>query len=347
MMRQTRSARRAAALAAAAAALTMTLAACGSSGGGSAGSSGKALTSTTVLLDWFPNPDHIALYTAQHDGDFAAQGLNVTFQSPSSTTDALKLVSIGKVPLAISYEPDVITGATDPAMNATAVAALVPVPLDSLIISGKAGVANPGALAGKTVGTDGDPTSAAIYKLILARYGLSATKTTLVTVSEGLIPAMISGKVAAIIGGYRNVEAVQLKAAGLNPEVYPVNEEGVPNYDELVVVANKSRLASDTAYRTMVREFLAGLAKGSASAQASPAAADTALAPVAKGYSPTLLKQMVGVTAPLLANSGGFGAMSAADWQSFADWMLKAGLITKAVNVSSAGIVNTSLLPES
>ncbi len=347
MMRQTRGARRAVALAgaaaAAAAALIMTLAACSSSG---SGSSGKALTSATVLLDWFPNPDHIALYTAQHDGDFTAQGLNVTFQSPSDTTDALKLVSIGKVPLAISYEPDVITGATDPAMNATAVAALVPVPLDSLIISGKAGVANPGALAGKTVGTDGDPTSAAIYKLILAKYGLSATKTNLVTVSEGLIPAMISGKVAAIIGGYRNVEAVQLKAAGLNPEVYPVNEEGVPNYDELVVVANKSRLASDAAYRTMVREFLAGLAKGSAAAQASPSAADTALTPVAKGYSPALLKQMVTVTAPLLANSGGFGTMSAADWQSFADWMLKAGLITKAVSVSSAGIVNTSLLPK-
>jgi putative hydroxymethylpyrimidine transport system substrate-binding protein len=219
------------------------------------------------------------------------------------------------------------------------------VPLDSLIISGQAGVANPGDLAGKTVGTDGDPTSAAIYKLILAKYGLSSAKTNLVTVSEGLIPAMISGKVAAIIGGYRNVEAVQLKAQGLNPEVYPVNEEGVPNYDELVVVANKSRLASDAAYRTMVREFLAGLAKGSAAAQASPSAADTALAPVAKGYSPDLLKQMVTVTAPLLANSGGFGAMSAAGWQSFADWMLKAGLITKAVNVSSAGIVNTTLLP--
>jgi putative hydroxymethylpyrimidine transport system substrate-binding protein len=336
MMGQTRGARRLATLAgaaAAAAALTMTLAACGSSA-----SSSKPLTATTVLLDWFPNPDHIALYTARHDGDFAAQGLNVTFQSPSDTTDALKLVSIGKVPLAISYEPDVITGATDPAMNVTAVAALIPVPLDTLIISGKSGVANPGELAGKTVGTDGDPTSAAIYKLVLAKYGLSSAKTNLVTVNEGLIPAMISGKVTAIIGGYRNVEAVQLRAAGLNPEVYPVNEEGVPAYNELVVVANKSR--------TTVREFLAGLAKGSASAQASPSAADTALAPVAKGYSPALLKQMVGVTAPLLANSGGFGAMSAAGWQSFADWMLKAGLITKAVNVSAAGIVNTSLLPK-
>jgi putative hydroxymethylpyrimidine transport system substrate-binding protein len=349
-------------LLAGAAALTMAVAACGSSGsspsaggttaGGTtagapttSGQSAKPLTATTVLLDWFPNPDHIALYTAAKDGDFAAQGLNVTFQSPSNNTDALKLVSLNKVPLAISYEPDVITSATDPSMNVTAVAALIPVPLDSLIISGKAGVSGPGGLSGKTVGTDGDPTSAAIYKLILARHGLSAAKTNLVTVSEGLIPAMISGKVAAIIGGYRNVEAVQLRAEGLNPQVYPVNQEGVPNYDELVVIANKSRLASDPAYRATVKSFLAGLAKGSAAAQSSPAAALAALSPVAKGYNPTLLKQMVDVTAPLLANSAGFGTMSLADWQSFATWMLHAGLITKSVNVAATGIVSTSLLP--
>ena len=63
------------------------------------------MTNTTVLLDWFPNPDHIALYLAQKDGDFTKQHLNVTFQSPSNSTDALKLVSLGQVPLAISYEP--------------------------------------------------------------------------------------------------------------------------------------------------------------------------------------------------------------------------------------------------
>ena len=333
------------AVAVAAVAATMAVAGCGSPASSGTGRVGKSLTATTVLLDWFPNPDHIALYLAQKDGDFAAQGLSVTFQSPSDSTDALKLVSIGRVPLAISYEPDVITGATV-GLDVTSVAALIPVPLDTLIISGRAGASGPGDLTGKTVGTDGDPTSAAIYKLILAKHGLNASKTTLITVNEGLIPAMISGKVAAIIGGYRNVEAVQLKAAGLDPEVYPVNEEGVPDYDELVVIANKSRLASDAAYRSMVREFLAGLAEGSAAAQASPAAADAALAPVAKGYSPTLLRQMVDVTAPLLANPAGFGAMSQTDWQSFATWMYHVGLITKSVSVAATGIVNTSLLPK-
>jgi putative hydroxymethylpyrimidine transport system substrate-binding protein len=330
-------------------AATLAIAACSAGGSGSAAGTaagGKTMTAASVMLDWFPNPDHIGLYLAQKDGDFAAQGLRVTLESPSDTTDALKLVSLNKVDLAVSYEPTVITSAADPAYNVTAVAALIPTALDTLIISGKAGIANPGGLAGKTVGTSGDSESAAIYKLILSKYGLSPAKTNLVTVNEGLIPAMISGKVQAIIGGYRNVEAVQLRSEGLNPKVYPVTEEGVPDYDELVIVANKAKLAADASYRTVVRGFLAGLAKGTAAAQANPAAADAALAPVAKGYSPALLKQMVDGTAPLLANPAGFGEMTATAWQSFATWMEKAGLITKPVNVAKAGLVNTSLLPE-
>ncbi len=346
-MTAVRRGRRRGALIIGAAAVMSAAVACGSSSASpSSGSSGggTATTNTTVLLDWFPNPDHIALYLAQKDGDFTKHHLNVTFQSPSNSTDALKLVSLGQVPLAISYEPETITAATD-GLNVAAVAAMIPTSLNSLIISGKSGVSGPGQLAGKTVGTDGDPVSAEMLKAVLKKYHLSLSQIKLVTVNEGLVPAMVSSKVSAIISGYRNVEAIQLGSLGLKPKVYPVDTQGVPNYDELVIIANKSKLASDPAYRTMVREFLAGLGQGSAAAQASPAAALAALSPVAKGYSPALLKKMVYATAPLLHNPAGFGAMSVSEWQSFANWMKSQGLITKPVQASS--VVNTSLLPKS
>ena len=316
----------------------------GSSSGASSSSGAKATTNLNVLLDWFPNPDHIALYLAQKDGDFTKQHLNVTFQSPSNSTDALKLVSLGQVPLAISYEPETIVAATDN-LNVTAVAAMIPTPLNSLIISGKSGVTSPAGLKGKTVGTDGDPTSAQMLKAVLKKYNMSLSQIKLVTVNEGLVPAMVSNKVAAIISGYRNVEAIQLASLGLKPKVYPVNTQGVPNYDELVIIANKSKLASDAAYRATVKKFLAGLSLGAAAAQANPAAALAAITPVAKGYSPALLKKMVYATAPLLHNPDGSGAMSVSQWQSFANWMKTEGLIKKPVQASS--VVTTSLLPKS
>ena len=345
-MTAARKGRRRGALILGAAAVMSAAVACGSSssssGSTSSSSGGQATTNTTVLLDWFPNPDHIALYLAQKDGDFTKHHLNVTFQSPSNSTDALKLVSLGQVPLAISYEPETITAATA-GLNVAAVAAMIPTPLNSLIISGKSGVSGPAGLAGKTVGTDGDPVSAQMLKAVLKKYHLSLSQIKLVTVNEGLVPAMVSNKVSAIISGYRNVEGIQLASLGLKPKVYPVDTQGVPNYDELVIIANKSKLASDAAYRTMVREFLAGLGQGAAAAEASPAAALAALSPVAKGYSPALLKQMVYATAPLLKNPGGFGSMSVSQWQSFANWMKSDGLITKPVQAST--VVNTSQLP--
>jgi len=123
-MTAVRRGRRRGALIIGAAAVMSAVVACGSSsssgsssGGSSSGSGSKATTNLNVLLDWFPNPDHIALYLAQKDGDFTKQHLNVTFQSPSNSTDALKLVSLGQVPLAISYEPETIVAATDNLMS--------------------------------------------------------------------------------------------------------------------------------------------------------------------------------------------------------------------------------------
>lgn len=324
-------------------AVLASVAACSASSGATT-PSGSGPIKTTVLLDWFPNPDHIALYLAQKDGDFSAQGLDVTFQAPSNATDALKLVSLGQVPLAISYEPETIT-AVSQNLDIAAVAALVPTPLNSLIISGKSGITSPSQLGGKTVGTDGDPVSAAIFKVVLSKYHLSLASTKLVAVNEGLVPAMVSGKVSAIISGYRNVEGIQLASLGVKPHVYPVNTQGVPNYDELVVIANKTKLASDPAYAAMVRKFLAGMTKGIAAAENGPAADLAALSPVAKGYSHAVLKQMVYATAPLLHNPQGPGFMSVSAWQSFADWMKAKGLISKPVN--AAKFVDTSLLPKS
>ncbi len=322
-------------------------AAASSTAGGSspAATTGAAATSaataapvkTTVLLDWFPNPDHASLYTALTQGDFTRAGVEVTLQAPSGSQDALKLVSAGAMPLGISYEPNVITAASK-GLDVEAVAALVPVPLDSLIISGGSGITSPAGLAGKKIGTTGDPVANAILSTILSKNGVDVKQTKLIAVSEGLIAAMLTENVDAIIGGYRNVEAIQLQLKGKPGKVFPVDEQGVPDYDELVVVAQKSKLANDPAYQAMVKAFLSGLAKGDAAAQADPNAAIAALKPQIKvgDYSDADLKAMVPVTTKLFKNPDGFGSMSAGKWQAFADWMLKNKLIDKAVTASDA-----------
>jgi putative hydroxymethylpyrimidine transport system substrate-binding protein len=291
-----------------------------------------------VLLDWFPNPDHASLYLAQSEGDFTSAGLQgVTLQAPSGSQDALKLVSTGAMPLGISYEPNVVTAASQ-GLDVEAVAALVPTPLNTLLISSQSGIKTIKGLAGKKIGTNGDPVETATLNTILKRNGVNPSSTQQIAVSEGLIPAMLSGNVQAIISGYRNVEEIQLKLKGQPPVAFNVENEGMPTYDELVIVAQKSKLASDPGYAAMVRDFLAGLAKGDAAAQASSSAAIAALKPVvgAGGYTDADINAMVPVTVADYKNPLGFGEMSTAKWQAYANWMLANKLITKAVTASDA-----------
>jgi putative hydroxymethylpyrimidine transport system substrate-binding protein len=105
---------------------------CGSSGSASnAGSAGEPPQKMTIQLDWYPNPDHVGLYTGIDKGFFAAAGLDVQPISPSDVSDAIKLVAAGRVDLGISYEPELFF-AQQQHIPATAVAAMVPTALNSI-----------------------------------------------------------------------------------------------------------------------------------------------------------------------------------------------------------------------
>ena len=45
-----------------------------------------------------------------------------------------------------------------------------------------------------------------------------------------------------MLGGFSNVEGVDLRERGENPVVTPVDQLGVPTYDELVLVASRKSL---------------------------------------------------------------------------------------------------------
>jgi putative hydroxymethylpyrimidine transport system substrate-binding protein len=317
---------------------TLALTACG----GSAAPAGASARKATVLLDWDPNPDHVALYSARAAGYFKDAGLDVTLQAPSDPSDPTKLVSTGKVDLGISYEPETIIAGSR-GLDVTSVGALIPTALTSVIATEKSRVRSVADLAGARVATAGLATQDAFLTTILAQHHVDAGSVKKVDVGQDLIAAMVTGNVDATLGGFRNVEAVQLAAQGLKPTVIPVTDAGVPDYAELVVIARASRLKTDPGYQKLVRDFLAALARGNAAVLSDPAGAAGTIAKVAQGYDPAVLPKMVDATVPLLRNQAGFGHEDPAAWQSFADWMSAAHLIDKPVR--AADVVTNSYLP--
>ncbi|MGZ4149052.1 MAG: ABC transporter substrate-binding protein [Actinomycetota bacterium] len=305
-------------------------------GSGSSGSTAPAAATLNVELDWVPNPDHVGLYYAQDKGYFTDSNLTIDFRQPSNAADPIKLVALNKVDLAITYEPEMFYGQQN-GLPAIAVATVVPVPLNSLIVAPGETVTSLSQMAGKTVGVTGIPSDDAFYTTMLKTAGLSESDVTKVNVGFSLVPSILSNKVDAIIGGYRNVEAIQIQQeSGTKPTVFPADQLGVPSYAELVVAANADRLQSDAAYADAVKRFVADLVKGTDGAIADPAGA-TAIMKQDTDYKPTFLDASVPYTLSLLKPAAGTktGCIDVANWQSYGEWMKSSALITSTPDASA------------
>jgi putative hydroxymethylpyrimidine transport system substrate-binding protein len=299
------------------------VAGCGDSGGGRNGGSDRV----NLILDFFPNADHAGIYAAP----FARHGLDVRIHAPSDPSAPLKLLAAGKADLAVSYEPEVLR-ARDKGLPVVAVAALVRVPLTSIVSLPRAGIRTPSDLGGKTVGTAGIDYQSAYLKAV-APPGVKERN-----VGFDLVPALVSGKVDAVLGAYWNYEAVQLRQKGRNPRVIRIEQAGVPTYDELVIVANE-RDVRDHAER--IRKFLAGLAEGTAALDAHPA---DALLKANPDLDARLQRAAVRVTLPYFKPAGGhpYGYMDPGAWRSFTTFMHANGLLKLS---NPQGAFTNALLP--
>jgi putative hydroxymethylpyrimidine transport system substrate-binding protein len=278
-----------------------------------------------VMLDWFPNADHAPLYAAIAHGYFRAVGLDVEPVVPSETAEPLKLLAAGKVDMAISYEPEVLL-ARDRGLKVVSIGALVQRPLTSIIALPEAHVSGVASLAGKTVGTAGIPYQAVELHAALEHAGVSPAKVKEVNVGFNLVAAMLSGKVAATLGGYWNYEAIQLRLMHRHPLVIPIDQAGVPTYDELVLVVREGEAHTDG---QDLRAFLQALTRGEHAVRANPAAA----AALVLKANPSLesIEQTLPATEPA-SSSDPYGWQEPSAWAAFGNWMFSHSLLARNPN---------------
>jgi putative hydroxymethylpyrimidine transport system substrate-binding protein len=325
--------------------LAAVVGACPAAGGIAAtlGRGSAGATDTSLSLDWVPNPDHVAVYYADKKGLFAKNGLKVALHVPSDPSAPVKLVGVKKADFAVSYEPEMFF-AHDEGLPVTAIAAIIPVPLNSLVASPTSGIHKLSDLKGKSVGTTGIPSDEAILATAVKAAHLPAGAVKNVHVGFNLVPSLLAGRVDAIVGGYRNVERIQIQQeTGKRVTYFPADKLGVPTYAELVLVANRDRLASDPAYRATARRLVKALVAAGNAARRHPAAATAIMRSVSQ-YKPAFLKVSVPYTLSLLRPPGkAVGCMVRSQWAAYAKWLKKSKLVKKTPNVSLA--MTTRYLP--
>jgi putative hydroxymethylpyrimidine transport system substrate-binding protein len=289
----------------------------------------------SLMLDWFPNADHVGIYQALSEGDFKRVGLNVQVRTPSDPALPLKLLAAGKIDAAISYEPELLL-ARNQGLPLVSVAALVQEPLTSIVSVGSKHIRTPADLRGKTVGDAGIAYQHAYLTTILARAGIPASSVKEINVGDNLVPAMLSGRVDATLGAYWNYEAIQLAQMHKHPNVIRMNQVGVPNYDELVLVVRASEINERI---DVVRRLVQALARGYESARRDPNAAVQNLVKANSGLDPKFQMASVKATLPAFFPSNPskpWGWMDPTQWSSYGQWMLNEHLMTSVNAITDA-----------
>jgi putative hydroxymethylpyrimidine transport system substrate-binding protein len=312
---------------------TLALSACGEKKE-SVLSSGQT-QSLTLMLDWFPNADHVGIYQALANGDFERAGLDVHVRVPSDPALPLKLLAAGKTDLAVSYEPEVLL-ARDKGLPLVSVAAIVQEPLTSIVSVGSKHIRTAAQLRGKKVGDAGIPYQHAYLTTILNHAGVPASSVKEINVGSDLVPAMLSGRVDATLGSFWNYEAIQLARMHKHPNVIRMEQVGVPTYDELVVVARKSTIVD---HPDVIRRFVQALARGYEAVRSNPEAAVHNLVAANPGLDPKFQLASVRATLPAFFPSdprNPWGWQSSSQWNAYGAWMMGQRLISNPNAIADA-----------
>jgi putative hydroxymethylpyrimidine transport system substrate-binding protein len=316
------------------------LASCGEQKDTLSSTPGKA-QSLRVMLDWFPNADHVGLYQALADGDFRRAALNVHVETPSDPATPLKLLAAGKIDVAISYEPEVLL-ARNQGEPLVSVGAIVQKPLTSIVSIGAKGITSPAQLRGKTVGDAGISYQHAYLSTILKRASVPDGSVKEVNVGSNLVPALLSGRVDATLGAYWNYEAIQLAQAHKKSHVIHMDQVGVPSYDELVLVVRRATISN---HPEAIRRFVQALARGYESVRRDPAAAVQNLVKASPGLDSKLQLASVKATLPVFFPGGShpWGWQDPSRWNAYGEWMLRNHLISNQSAIADAS--TNELLP--
>ena len=257
--------------------------------------SAEKLAPLTILLDWFPNPDHAPLFVAQEQGYFKQEGLDVHIIGPANPSDSVKLVAAGKADIGITYQPQLLVDQAR-GLPLVQLGTLINVPLSCVAVSTKSNIVSLKDLNHKTVGYSSSGTDQLILNAMLNSVHLDTRHIKLINVNYNLIQALMTHQVDGITGIMRNVEIVQLQLKKFPVRVFYPELYGVPSYSELIYVVNKKK-RNDPRFK----QFLTAVTKGENYLQQHPDSSFTLFAKNHPELNNTLNQQIWATTLPYFA----------------------------------------------
>ena len=283
-----------------------------------------------ITLDGYPGATNVGVLMAQKLKYFEEAGLEVVITTPIAPARPIVYAADKTVDLSISHPPQVAL-ARQKGAPIVAIAAIVPQSTASMIWLRQSKIDDLTDLKGKTIGVPGSPFQRAFLESVIADAGLNPQDVRIETLDYELVPALVSGRVDATFGGSWNLEGAELDSRGLDPVITKAQDLGVPDYEELVLIARSDRLSKDP---DAIRAFIAAMLHGTEAALEDPRAAASVIRNSIDADPDLTYKESMAeleATLPLLSTDG---EMDADQAEELVDWMQEEGMIEQAMPAS-------------
>lgn len=300
----------------------------------------KALDKVTVVLDWTPNTNHTGLYTAQDNGYFEEEGLEVEIMMPGEA-GADQLVASGKAEFGIGYQEGV-TLARVQGVPLVSIAAIIQHNTSGFASPAEKNITSPKDFEGKSYGGWGSPIERSVIESLMKQENADVEKVSIVNIGDTDYFTAVRQNIdfAWIYYGWTGVEA-ELRGEDINM-VYLTDYSKNLDYYTPVITTNERMIEENP---ETIKRFLKAVTKGYQFAIDQPNEAAEILLKAAPDLDAELVKKSQEWLAPKYQDDAEkWGMQKQEVWENYANWMFENGLLEKTLDAEKA--FTNEFLPE-